>query len=196
MKSKELIRLLQELDPTGELEVSVGKTDIFYIIKNASFWDGTLQVLQREESKKPYYNVIGARYKSTGQHLSIVPLSISEAIWENPDLPVDYSEGNCKVYRATDDITRQESKDATFKWQIELFTEWVKDKVDNIRPGENCKEDAEQFYRQNLSPADPVKNIPNSNERQRLEATWNDTVEVIWDGFGLTIRRKGDRLNK
>ena len=53
MKSKELIRLLQEEDPSGEVEVCVQNFDILGIHTEPAYWDGSLQVLMRDASKPP-----------------------------------------------------------------------------------------------------------------------------------------------
>lgn len=61
MKTKELIRRLQEEDPTGELEVTVGKTDIYFIQTLPGYYDGCYQVLKRDqELEGRCYSVIGA----------------------------------------------------------------------------------------------------------------------------------------
>ena len=89
MKTKELIKRLQEEDPSGEMDVCVGNADILGIHSQPAYWDGCLQTLIRDESS-PYYNIIGARYSSEGSKVCIQPLSISDAIFEKPDLPIEY----------------------------------------------------------------------------------------------------------
>jgi hypothetical protein len=76
MKTKELIRLLQEQDPSGELECCVYNVDIHCVECLPAFYDGSLQVLKRDHSKNPYYNVIGAAYVDQGHKIVIKPLSI------------------------------------------------------------------------------------------------------------------------
>ena len=89
MKTKEVIRLLQEADPTGEEEVSVGNQDVYDVRKEPAYWDGCQQILIRDESLN-CYNVIGAKYTSEGSKIVISPMSIDRAVWENPDLPVEF----------------------------------------------------------------------------------------------------------
>ncbi len=89
MKTKELIRRLQEIDPTGETECCVGNADIFFVDCTPAYWDGCLQLLKRDPTSK-YYNVIGAKYTTKGQKIVIVTHSIEDAILENSDLPVEY----------------------------------------------------------------------------------------------------------
>ena len=98
MKGKELIRQLQEEDPSGELEVCVGNLDIHFVSREPAYYDGCLQVLKRDENNK-FYNIIGAELRSTGDKIQIHELSVRIALLENPDLPVEYdeySERHCK----------------------------------------------------------------------------------------------------
>ena len=89
MKTKELIRQLQEADPSGEMNCCVENVDIFFVDCEPAYWDGCLQVLERDPTSK-YYNVIGAKYTTEGRKIVIVTHSIKDAILENPDLPIEY----------------------------------------------------------------------------------------------------------
>jgi hypothetical protein len=112
MKTKRLIELLQKADPSGELECCIGNADIHYVERMEAYWDGRLQVLQRDESN-PYYNIVGAKYTCKGDKVKIHPLSIHDAIENDPDLPIDYSElGESwrEEYRKRDDDYRAEVK--------------------------------------------------------------------------------------
>jgi len=110
MKTKEVIRLLQKADPTGEEEVSVGNQDVYDVAREPAYWDGCLQVLQRDESLN-CYNVIGAKYTSEGVKIVISPLGIDRALWENPDLPVEYEGDLADDYKERVEKWRQEAKD-------------------------------------------------------------------------------------
>lgn len=100
MKTKELIRQLMEQDPSGEEEVCVNNVDIHFVQREPACWDGHHQVLIRDESN-PYYNVIGAEYRSDGIKINITPLSIHGVIYNDPDTPVafigDYTEDDHKA---------------------------------------------------------------------------------------------------
>lgn len=91
MKTKELIRQLQEIDPTGEIECCVDNADIFFLERIPAYYDGCLEVLQRDEACK-YYNIIGAEIRSGGDKVKIRTLSIEDALWNDPDLPIKFSE--------------------------------------------------------------------------------------------------------
>jgi hypothetical protein len=207
MKSRELIRLLLEEDPTGETEVSVGNIDIFGVHLEPSYWDGKLQLLIRDESKKPYYDVVGGKYCVRGSKITITPMSITDVLWDDPDVPVDYSELGqyAEKYREADDKTRQASRDVALKVEMEAFQCWVKSKAEAIRPGDtdDCCNAADYFFEKHLHVGDPVKDLPkqkhvdsSGNEYEcwpswndRRNAMWDDTLEVYWRG-GWGIRKK------
>ena len=90
MKSKEVIRLILEADPTGEVEVGVGNQDIHFIDRVAAYYDGCMQVLVRDPAKAPYYDVVGVKYVSKGDKISLHTLGVKDVIWEDPDVPIDY----------------------------------------------------------------------------------------------------------
>ena len=79
MKTKELIRQLQENDPSGENEVNIDGVDIWYVDSLPGYYDGPYQVLDRDETCQ-YYNIIGAKYKKSGRKVIIKTLSILEAL--------------------------------------------------------------------------------------------------------------------
>jgi hypothetical protein len=97
MKVKELIRRLQEADPTGEIEACVGNIDIHFVSREPAYYDGRLEVLKRDPARTGRcYDICGAEIRNDGQKVQIHTLSIREAIWEDPDLPVT-PDGDCRV---------------------------------------------------------------------------------------------------
>jgi len=89
MKTKELIKQLQAADPSGELECAIdGNVDIFTIFVEAAYWDGSLQVLERDHSKDPYYNICGGKFIREGWKVSIKPLSIEDALMDDINMPI------------------------------------------------------------------------------------------------------------
>jgi hypothetical protein len=120
MKTKKLIELLNEADPSGELECCVGNRDIFSVYTDPAYWDGRLEVLIRDEAN-PYYNVVGAKITAKGNKVVIRGLGIDDAIWENPELPVDLSDcsDNGGRYAAAVQAWRNEAtqgKEEVKKW--------------------------------------------------------------------------------
>ena len=107
MKTKELIRQLNEADPSGEEEVCVGNTDIHFADRWPAYYDGCLQVLKRDESN-PCYNITGAEIRGEGVKVQIHTLSIKNAILEDPDMEVTF-----------DGEPRE--------WYVERIKEWRKE---------------------------------------------------------------------
>lgn len=88
MKSKDVIKMIQKADPSGEIECVVGNVDIYSAHMEPAYWDGSMQLLVRDPDCE-FYNVIGAIYTSEGSKVSITTMSISDAMLDDPDLPVE-----------------------------------------------------------------------------------------------------------
>jgi hypothetical protein len=91
MKVKELIKLLQEEDPTGELEVAIDNQDIHYIDVVEAYWDGRLERVIKDSAIKGY-NVIGGKVLSSGKKLRIHTIGIEDVICNDPDVDIDLSD--------------------------------------------------------------------------------------------------------
>lgn len=89
MKTADLVRLLQEADPSGELEVTVGKTDIWFLQVLPCYYDGYVEILKRDQTTE-YYNVLGAEKRGHGYHVMIETHSIADMLNGDPDLPVTF----------------------------------------------------------------------------------------------------------
>jgi hypothetical protein len=90
MKTKTLIKLLQEADPTGEEEVCVGNVDIFDVHPDGAYYDGALQVLVRDDKLKPFWDIVGGKYVRTGKKIQIHTLSIQDLLLDDPEAPIEY----------------------------------------------------------------------------------------------------------
>lgn len=192
MTSKEVIKLLQELDPTGETEVSVGNHAISYINEEPAYYDGKLQSLLYDADGQ----IIGIKYKTQGSKLVISEMGVTDLLWENPEAIVDYSEipeHGRERYKISDEATRDASRNVELNLAMDHFYEWCKKKAIPIRDEENIRYKSKSFFERYLSPGDPVKKMPQQfnskgnywfypswNERQ--EATWEDTIEITWRG--------------
>jgi hypothetical protein len=206
VKSKELIRLLQEEDPTGETEVSVGNHDIFELRTEPAYWDGKLQLLIRDPAKAPYYDIVGGKYCTAGSKIVINAMSISDVLWQDPDATVDYSELGqyADKYREADEKTRRASRDVTLKVGMDAFYRWVKSKAEAIRPGDtDCRSGADYFFEKHLHVDDPLKELPKQKHvdstgkeyecwpsvNDRRESGWDDRIEVYWrGGWGIKMK--------
>lgn len=85
MKGKNLISLLQEIDPTGEIEVCINNVDIFDIQGEPAYYDGCLQILEWDEHER----VIGVKVTSNGMKINLAPYSMYDAIDHDPDIPIN-----------------------------------------------------------------------------------------------------------
>lgn len=123
MKSKDLIALLQKEDPTGEQEVVMDDgRDIFFLERIPGYWDGCYTTLIRDPAKKPYYDIIGAKYRSDGVKIKIRAMGWDDVISEDADAPVEVID--CfthKVMQQKVDQYRKECKemDAQIKREFE-----------------------------------------------------------------------------
>lgn len=91
MKTKELIRQLQENDPSGEEHCTVDGIDIWFVDRLPGYYDGNCEQLIRDPEKKGY-NIVGAKIKRRSDKIMLRTLSIEDAIWNDPELPLDVSE--------------------------------------------------------------------------------------------------------
>ena len=90
MKTKELIKQLQALDPTGEEEVCIANSDILFIERLPAYYDGVFEVLKRDPVNTSSYNIIGVEFRSKGQKIKIVPHGIEDVLLDEPEMPVYY----------------------------------------------------------------------------------------------------------
>lgn len=192
MKTKDLITKLQEADPSGEIECCVGNADIFFVERTSAFWDGRLQILERDHSKDPYYNICGAKRTAKGSKIQIHTLSISDALLDNPDLPIDYSElgsqQSIDEYKQADDTIRQRIKNMDEDIECKLFIEWAWKEANKLVPDDSFKEDlkeiAENFYRKNLKYTDkflPVVTFVNTSHNTRRYDQWSFQYRLKWE---------------
>jgi|SRR5208337_1700100 len=208
MKSKELIKQLQYLDPKGETEVSCGNHDIWTVDMEPAYYDGRLQLLIRDPEKTgKYFDIIGAKYVSKGYKIVLTSMGVTDVLWDNPDAIIEYPFGE-ERYREGDEKTRAASRDVELKVNMDFFRKWVAKKAEQIRPGEKSDHSADYHYKKlGLGPKDPVKDLPPRKEKlspkdskeyevwpswnERQEAAWDDALEVYWKG-GWGIKKKGE----
>lgn len=91
MKTSELIRLLQEADPTGQAECCVDNEDIHFLEVLPGYYDGRLEVFTRDPARAPYFDIVGARITGSGTKIKIKHMSIAELLIDHPEMPVDTS---------------------------------------------------------------------------------------------------------
>lgn len=195
MKTKELIKRLMEADPTGEVEVCVGNVDIHFVELLPAYYDGPLQVLERDETCK-YYNIIGGKYKRTGSKVKIHTLSISDAISNRLETKVDYSELDPhraeSTKKAHDDLREWHRKlENQLEW--DYFLKWANEEVAKVTAdSEDIEGVARDFFDKNVSPEDPYPEggLKGHSYVSMRQMQWGQKFEVaVEEGF-LTIRPK------
>jgi len=77
MKTKELIKLLQEADPDGNEEVCVDNMSIFEVYKEAAYYDGSLQILKTNSNG----HISGGIIRRSGNKIQIRVLDLEEAVF-------------------------------------------------------------------------------------------------------------------
>ena len=84
MNTGDLIKLLQEADPSGELPITVHGNDVWFVEVEPGYYDGPYEQLVRDETKEGY-NIIGAQYRQDGEKLRIHLYGIEDLLldWMN-----------------------------------------------------------------------------------------------------------------
>jgi GrpB-like predicted nucleotidyltransferase (UPF0157 family) len=112
MKTKELIKLLQEEDPSGELECNVDGKDIYFVEKIPGYYDGAYKVLIRDDSKKNQYNINGISIRRDGWKVVLKTMGYDDVLLDNPDAIVEYSDLQTKQqYEESVESTRKENRE-------------------------------------------------------------------------------------
>lgn len=114
MKTHELIKQLQEADPSGELDVCVENIDILFVDLEPAYYDGLQQVLIRDKNK-PHFNIVGAKVKRNGQKVTIHTLSIEDLFLDVPNAKIDLKElpaRHKEDYKRRIEMWRKEAKEA------------------------------------------------------------------------------------
>lgn len=180
MKTKELIRQLQENDPTGEEECCVGNADIHFVESLPAYYDGCLQVLKRDEANE-YYNIIGAKYTCRGRKVKIHTLSISDALFNDKDLPVEFdcSEASKERYEKLVADRRLEIAQVEKDVDRGFFLQYMEKRFitlgDDFRL-EEIQAAAGKFYDENLTPDDPMP-----DEFRKMSESWHTRRCLQWD---------------
>jgi hypothetical protein len=112
MKSKDLIAFLQKEDPSGEIEVVVGQSDIYFAERLPMYYDGCPIILIRDKSKEPYYDIKGFRATSEGEKIKLYCYDAEDVIWDNPDCIVELNSYTERHINQWINDTRIEAKKA------------------------------------------------------------------------------------
>jgi hypothetical protein len=214
MKTKELIRQLEEADPTGDEDVTVHGCDIFFVDSAPGYYDGCYQRLRRDPAKAPYFDIVGADYIGSGIKVVIHTYSVSDLIAHDPEAPIGYidlSKGSRERYEQSVEERREEYRQMHQGIESDHFAKYIVRRM-GIEWNEDFEEDlvkadAKKWADQNLRHHDPMpKDIAQrqelgeepSGEFRMRNLSWNDRRERQWDreiriGFnkdGLTFYRE------
>ena len=176
MKRSELIRQLMEAHPEGDPEVVVHKSDVWFIDRDAEFYDGATQIItKRAENGFP---LAGEYRNSTNLIINIWTRPFSDCIWDDADFEVDYSrlsERDQAYTKKYHDSIRESVREIERQGNKRRFLEWVKDRFPIKDKG--FLDEAEEFF---------IKNL-NGTERKY---SWDDCV-IYDEGEGeLKLERK------
>jgi len=197
MKTKDVIKRLQEVDPSGELDVSVGNIDIHFIDVEPGYYDGIQQVLIRDETCR-YYNIVGGKFNSSQNKVVIHTHAISDFLFENPDGYVDYSglpEYNKQSYKESLDKVREFSRDSSYKLELEYFQKHIRQRAAELSSElDDIDYYAKKFFDENLKYTDKIpEDIPFLGDSYvgRRNKQWMREVKIEHTGlqFILTLRR-------
>lgn len=204
MKTKELIRKLQEADPSGEIECCVGNVDIHFVSREPAYWDGPLQVLTRDETNTKDYNIVGGQYIRSGYKIQIHTLEISD-IFDDPNVVINYSmvgeAALIEKYKESDEKSRKKYKEIYLRLEKDLFVRWAR-KVAATIAGDITKVDrcAALFFDSSLSRNDPLPTEKTEAEKRgecvydsynnRRQLQWSNEITVEFDGIDWKFSKK------
>lgn len=90
MTTAELIAALQKADPDGTTPVCVANADVYFVQVLPAYYDGRLQQLIHDESKRgKAWSIVGAKIITSGHKVDIVAMSIRDVLCDMPDLPIE-----------------------------------------------------------------------------------------------------------
>jgi hypothetical protein len=200
MKTKELIKRLQEEDPSGEIEVCVGNVDIHFVERMPAYYDGSLQVLIRDYNTK-YYNIVGGKYVREGQKVKIHILSITDAISNaasvDANFEVDYSqlsEESAKSTQKAHADLREWHRKLDIEHEKEYFLKWVKQEAAKVTADtDEINNVVYSFFEKNVSPTNPLPEggVPLGHSYVTTrEMQWGQKFEVVVSEGFLKIVKK------
>jgi hypothetical protein len=110
MKTKELIKLLQEVDPSGDIEVVVNGAPIHFATTLPAYYDGALQILKANKDD----GLISMALTDQGSKVMIYTCDLDDFLFEDPDAEVSVSGLSVARelrYRAKIKYLRQKNKE-------------------------------------------------------------------------------------
>jgi hypothetical protein len=200
MKTKEVIKLLQEEDPSGELEVSIGGVDILFIEALPYYYDGRQQVLVKNEKG----NVIGGRYTESGNKVVIHYRGFSDYIWDDENFQIEYGSEHTKKFKEHHDKIRQQGIDCREEMDLRYFTQYIKDKLkDKVDELSDIDDISKDFYLKHYNRNTPIPEdirAPIQEGGRQVwhgyvvmrNLQWDREVEIIDEGLDIILKKRGE----
>lgn len=193
MKTKDLIKRLQDADPTGEVECCIGNADICDVYSQKANWDGCLQVLVRDESGR----IVSGKYTSKGVKISIYPICIRDMILEYDDFPVEFDlSGQHYIDRYSRAVTKYREESIRINHDVELsvFIQYMhrrlSDQYGEDFDNEEVVAAATEFYNSSLSfrdeiPGDLVgaytEEVSSTGDKRKTYLSYNNKRSIQWN---------------
>ncbi len=176
MKTKQLIELLNKIDPSGEQECCIDNAPIVDVHSEVAYWDGCLQRIE---------NGVG-RYVHHGCKIKIIHRSIADMIWSNPEFRVEY-DSYTEKYKAYDEAVRAASSKIENELWLEGFMNYVWSKVrDKYVDRSESDRVAREFFVESLLPATNCVQIGLSQFDQ-CGKHWDQALSVTVNEDGVKI---------
>ena len=195
MKTKELIRRLQEADPTGGEHCCIDNADIGEISIEPAYYDGGLHIIERDEDGLP----VRGRRTRRGKKIVLTPLTIGDCL-EYPGFTVEYAnEEDRRRYEKQDLEAHRLDKEIDFSVERDTFASWVFLKIQSQKPiplgwVARIRQAAEKFYNENRGPdkdGNAIKDRAWGWEKgswvDRLSESWEEIIRVEWDEYARII---------
>lgn len=187
-----LIKELQKLEAEhGEkCQVVINGHDMWFPIAAPGNYDGTYEVLIHDDSKKPYYSVVGAERSDKGTKIVLSPYSIEDFLCDlcNCDTEIKYNISDSKTLerlKLRDDGYRKEAIQVNQNIEGDIFLSWFKRTYPNLPVN---LDKLLEFFNNNFSFRDKLWYLePEERDgytyhpsyAMRREAEYNASIKVI-----------------
>jgi hypothetical protein len=194
MKTKELIQMLQEADPSGEEQCCINNADIWDITVEPAYYDGSLNVIEFDEDRRP---LRGRRVRS-GKKVNLTPICIGDCL-EYPNFTIVYADDADRQRNETWDVeARRQNDQIEIDIDREYFVNWVFMKIQTIRKVpvgwiDRIKKAASDFYDANgFGPDNPFTVVREGRSYHDCrEEYFESAFFVNWDDYSrIIIERK------
>lgn len=127
MKTKELIKLLQEADPSGESTVNCNRDPIYAVEGLPGYYDGPYTELIRddERQRQGFYSVVGFRIRRDGDKVRIQTMPLEDCIWNCSSLK-EAQAFKLELHDSLDEL-RKEYHQGAFDIELKKFEDWNAD---------------------------------------------------------------------